>query len=78
MTHTVLGIDISKKTFHVALMLENDKTKPKVFSNDDKGFDQLIIWLERHQVTKVHACMEATSIYGEALALILVQSWPDR
>jgi len=37
MTQTVLGIDISKKTFHVALMLENGKTKSKVFSNDEKG-----------------------------------------
>jgi len=55
-------------------MLENDKTKPKVFSNDDKGFDQLIIWLERHQVHLVHACMEATSIYGEALAEYLYKA----
>ena len=61
MTPTVLGIDISKKTFHVALMLENGKTKPKVFSNDEKGFGQLITWLERHQATKVHACMELDS-----------------
>lgn len=68
MTQAVLGIDISKKTFHAALMLENGNTKPKVFPNDDKGFGQLITWLERNHVTKVHACMEATSIYGEALA----------
>ena len=74
MTQTVLGIDISKKTFHGALMLENGKTKPKVFSNDDKGFDQLLTWLERHQVPLVHACMEATSIYGKALAEFLYEA----
>ena len=74
MTQAVLGIDISKKTFHVALMLENGKTKPKVFSNDQKGFDQLLTWLKKHHVTKVHACMEATSIYGEALAEYLYEA----
>lgn len=74
MTQTVLGIDISKKTFHVALMLENGKTKPKVFSNDPEGFQQLLTWLNRHYVSSVHACMEATSIYGEALAEFLYQA----
>lgn len=42
MTPTVLGIDISKKTFHAALMLENGKSKPKVFSNDPEGFNDLL------------------------------------
>ncbi|MEG4495441.1 hypothetical protein [Microcoleus sp. POL10_C6] len=50
MTQTVLGIDISKKTFNVALMLENGKTKPKVFSNDPEGFQQLLTWLNRHHL----------------------------
>ncbi|MBC6477340.1 MAG: hypothetical protein GDA56_05645 [Hormoscilla sp. GM7CHS1pb] len=51
-------------------MLENDNTKPKakVFSNNEVGFDRLITGLKKYQVTQIHACMEATSIYGEALA----------
>lgn len=71
MTQQVLGIDISKKKFNVALMLENGKTKPKVFSNDLQGFEELQTWLSRHKVTTLHACMEATSIYGDALAEFL-------
>lgn len=74
MTPTVLGIDISKKKFHAALMLENGKTKPKVFSNDPEGFNDLLKWLSRHHVTRIHACMEATSIYGEALAEFLSEA----
>lgn len=66
MTHAVLGIDISKKKFNVALMQENGKTKPKVFSNDPEGFEELLPWLARQKVISVHACMEATSIYGDA------------
>lgn len=71
MTTTVLGIDISKKKFHVALMRENGKTIPKVFPNDTVGFHELGSWLARHHIIKVHACMEATSTYGEALAEFL-------
>jgi transposase len=74
MTTTVLGIDISKKKFHVALMPENGKTVPKVFPNDTVGFHELGAWLARHHVTKVHACMEATSTYGEALAEFLYEA----
>ena len=74
MAPTVLGIDISKKKFHAALMLENGKTKPKVFSNDPEGFNDLLKWLSRHHVTSIHACMEATSIYGEALAEFLYEA----
>lgn len=74
MKPTVLGIDISKKKFHAALMLENGKTKPKVFSNEPEGFNELLTWLNRHHVTSIHACMEATSIYGEALAEFLYEA----
>lgn len=74
MIQTVLGIDISKKDFHVVLMNENKTTKPKVFKNTPQGFESLQSWLTQQGVTKVHACMEATSIYGEALAEVLFQS----
>ena len=74
MIQTVLGIDISKKDFHVVLMNENKTTKPKVFKNTPQGFESLQTWLTQQGVTKVHACMEATSIYGEALAEFLFHS----
>lgn len=39
MTPTILGIDISKKDFHVSLMSENRATQPKKFTNNTQGFE---------------------------------------
>lgn len=69
-TKITLGIDISKQKFDVALLREN-KLKHKKFSNNLKGYDALLTWLERQEATRVHVCMEATGIYGEALAEFL-------
>lgn len=64
----ILGIDISKKHFDVALLLPNEKRKNKKFTNTPAGYSQLSQWLEKHDVTKLHACLEATNVYGHALA----------
>jgi transposase len=37
------------------------------------GFAQLHEWLEKQSVQQVHACLEATGTYGEALSLYLQQ-----
>jgi transposase len=72
----ILGIDISKAKFDVALLKNNskDKIKSKVFTNTLEGFEQLQEWLNSQGVTKLHSCMEATSIYGNALARFLVMA----
>lgn len=70
MPSTVLGVDISKAKFDVALIL-NDKIKTKQFLNNNKGFSNLIDWLKQKGVQKLHVCMEATGSYGEALATYL-------
>ena len=66
-TKSTLGIDISKQKFDVALLREN-KLKHKKFSNNLKGHDALLTWLQQQNASNVHVCMEATGIYGEALA----------
>lgn len=66
-----LGIDIAKLKFNVCLLNTDGKLKHKVFPNTEDGFQQLSAWLIRHQMERVHACMEATGAYGEALALHL-------
>jgi transposase len=71
MTSTVLGIDISKRDFHVSLLKESRATKPKRFTNNIQGFESLHNWLQQQSVVELHACLEATSIYGEALAEFL-------
>ena len=71
MTAKVLGIDISKKDFHVVLLSEESKQKHRKFTNDLEGFEQLQEWLKLKGVEELHACMEATSIYGDTLAEFL-------
>ncbi|MEG4345785.1 IS110 family transposase [Microcoleus sp. A003_D6] len=74
MTPTFLGIDISKKDFHVVLLKEERGSKPKKFTNNTAGFESLNQWLKKQGVEKLHACMEATSIYGDALAEFLYEA----
>jgi transposase len=68
----VLGMDISKAKFDVALIQGKAKIKNKVFANNLEGFTELQTWLTSQGVTNLHSCMEATSIYGNALARFLV------
>lgn len=64
-----LGIDISKDNFD-AILLETSSGKPrhKAFPNTPAGFERLHEWLEQNTV---HACLEATNTYGDALAHFL-------
>ena len=66
-----LGIDISKASFD-GYVINKGQGKHKVFSNDPNGFEALKVWLNKLGVAQVHACMEATGRYGEALAEYLV------
>jgi transposase len=67
MTSTILGIDIAKTTFH-AVLVADDGTADRNFSNTAKGFATLATWLKAHRVQNLHACMEATGRYGDKLA----------
>ncbi len=70
MTQIVLGIDVSKRTLDVALIFEA-RTLCKQFKNSTDGFRSLADWLASLEIKQVHACLEATGIYGEAVALFL-------
>lgn len=67
----ILGIDIAKAKVAVALLTPDGKLKRKSCSNTAAGFGELGGWLQRQGVRHVHACLEATGTYGEALALWL-------
>ncbi len=74
MIQPALGIDIAKLKFDVCLLNTQGKLRHKVFPNTASGFSQLAMWLTKQGVTpEVHACMEATGTYGEALAYQLHQ-----
>ena len=64
----VLGIDLAKLTFDATLLTESGEQHYQSFPNTDEGFSQLQTWLAQYGVTQLHACMEATNIYCEALA----------
>ncbi len=70
MAEPVLGVDIAKRKFDVALLI-NDKLKHKVFANRQEGFAELVAWLKRQGIDRVHTCLEASSTYGDALATYL-------
>lgn len=69
----VLGIDVSKATVDVALLLSETKPMTATFENTVKGFKHLQQWLLRQSQQPVHACLEATGRYGEAIAAYLVE-----
>jgi transposase len=66
----MLGIDISKADFHACLIQGTKRTK-KSFPNAPVGYRQMGSWLKNRRCTEVHACMEATGSYWEALAKAL-------
>jgi transposase len=72
----VLGIDVSKAFFDVALYrVCASRSAPAAqthqFENALTGFQALARWLKDCRVKHVHACLEATGRYGDELALWL-------
>src|ERR1700729_553908 len=67
MNNIILGIDISKATFDVALLLDG-KVKTKKFNNTPKGFPELRQWLASKSICAANVCMEATGGYEASLA----------
>lgn len=67
-----LGLDIAKSKFDAAL-LQDGRTRHHQFANTAEGFQALRTWLGDRATLPLHACLEATGIYGEALAVFLHQ-----
>jgi transposase len=72
MSEGILGIDVSKKTLDVALMFDG-RTLVKKFDNSSKGFGLLHGWLLSLHLEQVHACLESTGGYGDAVAEFLYE-----
>lgn len=70
MSNIILGIDISKSTFDVALLNDN-KVKSKKFNNTVTGFAELKQWLKNNKIDTAHVCMETTGGYEAKLAQYL-------
>ena len=68
-----LGLDIAKRKFDAALLHQQGRCIHQQFPNSQDGFAQLALWLQRHAASPLHACLEATGTYGDAVALFLHQ-----
>ena len=66
-----LGIDVAKAKLDVVLLNEALQEHSGVFANSPKGFKQLQQWLNKRLDGELHACLEATGQYGEAVAEFL-------
>lgn len=70
---SVVGVDIAKATFDVALPLDNGKYRTRSkFANTLQGHAELMAWLTTH-APQAAVAMEATGTYHERLAEALVQ-----
>lgn len=68
-----LGIDVAKLKLDCTLRLTNGKFRHKVVENNQQGFQDLSVWLNKQGAAIAHVCMEATGIYWEAVAHYFVQ-----
>jgi len=69
----VIGIDVSKLTIDAYVKIAQVHAE---FSNDNKGFRQLVKWIKKHtdcQIEELLICFETTGLYSLQLASFLSQ-----
>jgi transposase len=64
----IMGIDMGKDQFVVVLLRPGHEAERATFDNHRAGFQTLQRFLKKRRVRALHACMEATGRYYEALA----------
>jgi len=70
----VLGIDVAKAKCDLALQCPDGKLRHKTVTNTAAGHADLLAWVGRQVSGAVHACLEATGVYGDAVALALADA----
>jgi len=70
----IVGMDISKATFDVALLINNKLDDSNKFSNDLKGFEKLLLWLKSKNIStnKILFCAEKSGLYSYKLAKYMI------
>lgn len=68
-----VGVDVSKLTLDVQYSTQNTRRYRLHCSNDLSGWQQIEQWLQQFGAPndQIHACLEATSTYGDAIAHFL-------
>jgi len=71
-----VGIDVSKETFDLALIKDNDMSQitQKIFLNNVKGFKELHSWLKQQKVDYPESlfCIEYTGYYSRLLSKFII------
>lgn len=67
MSKPILGVDISKLDLSISLLIDKKYYQTNI-DNNQQGFKTLVKWLQKREVNKVAACMEATGSYGKSFA----------
>lgn len=67
-----VGIDVSKDTLVVCL-LKDDVVFEATFDNRKPGLNKLQHWLKKHKAKGAAVCLEATGMYGDAVAEFLYE-----
>jgi len=67
MEQAIMGIDISKKSFDIALS-NKGQWKRNTFENTSEGYQEMDKWLRKCLDGQVHSCMEATGQYADSVA----------
>ena len=67
----ILGIDVSKKTFDLSLVIDRDKQNVvyEQFENNAKSIRRIGLWLKKYNIEwdRVLVCMEFTGIYNRPM-----------
>jgi len=73
-TLPAVGIDVSKLSLDVRVdAQERPRRSPGHLANSGEGFLQLQGWFQEHGMPRVHACLEATGTYSDAIARFLFE-----
>ncbi|MBA3725787.1 MAG: IS110 family transposase [Armatimonadetes bacterium] len=70
---TVAGIDVSKKTLDICVLLEDGKKREFQVSNNEEGFAQLLVKARKCGGEHLHFCMEPSGVYHVGIAYHLVE-----
>ncbi len=66
-----LGIDVAQAKLDVVVRQAGQKERHRVVANTPEGFGALGAWLNELGIAQVHAGLEATGRYSDAIALFL-------
>lgn len=73
-TLPAVGIDVSKLTLDVRVDSQTHPRRPaQRLANAAEGFAQLQTWFHAQGLVRVHACLEATGTYSDAIARFLFE-----